>query len=316
MNLTTQIPTQYVALYQEINELKAQRNAVILAHYYQRPEIQQIADYLGDSLGLSQQAATTNADVIVFCGVHFMAETAAIISPNKKVLIPTHHAGCSLAESVTAAGLATWKKYHPGGLVVSYVNTTAEVKAETDYCVTSANALKVIQALPTDVPILFGPDKNLGAYIMRVTGREMDLWQGDCYVHRYISSELVQKYLQDYPQADVLIHPESAACSDKSILSNPRCFIGSTTGIMKYPEQSPLDTFVIATEPDTLAELSRKYPQKRFIPITTEHRCEYMKLTTLEDLRDALRYEQHQVTVPEEIRRRAILPIERMLQFS
>lgn len=307
---------QHEALYREIEELKAKRNAVILAHYYQRPEIQQIADYLGDSLGLSQQAANTKANVIVFCGVHFMAETAAIISPEKKVLIPTPNAGCTLAESVTAAGLATWKKYHPGGLVVSYVNTTAEVKAETDYCVTSANALKVVEALPKDVPMLFGPDKHLGEYIRKVTGKEMDIWQGDCYVHRYITSELVQKYLHDYPVADMLIHPESAACTDEEILKHPRCFVGSTTGIMKHPEHSSKDTFVIATEPDTLAELCRKYPDKTFIPISTEHCCEYMKLTSLEDLRNALLYEQHEVRVPENIRSKAILPIERMLHFS
>ncbi|MFC2270457.1 MAG: quinolinate synthase NadA, partial [Porphyromonas endodontalis] len=174
------------ALAEEIAQLKKERDAVILAHYYARPEVQAVADILGDSLALSQLAATTEAKVIVFCGVHFMAETAAIISPEKKVLIPVENAGCSLAESVTAAGLATWRKYHPNGLIVSYVNTSAAVKAETDYCVTSANALKVIETLPLDVPILFGPDKNLGEYINLKTGRNMDLWQGDCYVHRHI----------------------------------------------------------------------------------------------------------------------------------
>ena len=233
------------ALAEEIAQLKKERDAVILAHYYARPEVQAVADILGDSLALSQLAATTEAKVIVFCGVHFMAETAAIISPEKKVLIPVENAGCSLAESVTAAGLATWRKYHPNGLIVSYVNTSAAVKAETDYCVTSANALKVIETLPLDVPILFGPDKNLGEYINLKTGRNMDLWQGDCYVHRHITGELIREY--------------------------------------------------------------------EFIPITREHYCEYMKLTTLTDLRDALRDEKHVVTIAPKVRERALLPIQRML---
>lgn len=192
----TDLNTKYESLYKEIEALKKQKNAVILSHFYTRPEVQRAADYLGDSLGLSQQAADTPADIIVFCGVHFMAETASIISPNKKILIPVENAGCTLAESVTGAQLAEWKAKHPDGLVVSYVNTSAEVKAHTDYCVTSANALKVVQSLPTDVPILFGPDKNLGAYINRMTGRNMELWQGDCYVHRYITSDVVLHFLR------------------------------------------------------------------------------------------------------------------------
>lgn len=303
-------------LYTEINELKKKRNAVILAHYYQRPDIQRIADYLGDSLGLSQMAADTTADTIVFCGVSFMGETAKIISPQKKVLMPVAQAGCTLAESATAAGLATWKKYHPGGLVVSYVNTTAEVKALTDYCVTSANALKVVQALPQDVPMLFGPDRNLGNYIMKKTGREMELWQGECYVHEGITAEVVKDFLNRYPDADLLIHPESTACGDDDILGHPRCFVGSTTGIIAHPSKTGKNTFVIATEPDTLHELRRIYPDKVFIPILPDKKCEYMKLTTLEDLRDALLYERHEVEVDEEIRQKALVSIQRMLQFK
>ncbi len=310
----TQDPT-IEQLYAEIEELKAKRNAVVLAHYYQRPEVQRAADYLGDSLGLSQQAAKTEADVIVFCGVHFMAETASVIAPHKKVLIPVQDAGCTLAESVTGAQLAAWKEQNPTGLVVSYVNTTADVKAQTDYCVTSANALKVVQSLPTDVPILFGPDKNLGRYISLVTGREMELWQGDCYVHRHITPELVRLFLNDYPEADVLIHPESVACSDLEILGHPRCFVGSTTGIMQHPAKTDKSTFVIATEPEVLAELTRLYPERTFVPIAPESQCEYMKLTTLIDLRDCLLHERYEVKVPEEIRERALIPIERMLQF-
>jgi quinolinate synthetase complex, A subunit len=301
------------ALAEEIAQLKKERDAVILAHYYARPEVQAVADILGDSLALSQLAATTEAKVIVFCGVHFMAETAAIISPEKKVLIPVENAGCSLAESVTAAGLATWRKYHPNGLIVSYVNTSAAVKAETDYCVTSANALKVIETLPLDVPILFGPDKNLGEYINLKTGRNMDIWQGDCYVHRHITSELIREYLECYPNADILIHPESVACGDKSILEHPRCFVGSTSGILKHPAQSDKKQFVVATEKEAITELVHQYPHLEFIPITREHYCEYMKLTTLTDLRDALRDEKHVVTIDPKVRERALLPIQRML---
>lgn len=313
------IPTtkkeDFSALYEEIDALKKEHNAVVLAHYYARPEVQAAADFLGDSLALSQKAGTTDADIIVFCGVHFMAETASIISPQKKVLIPAQNAGCTLAESATAAGLATWKKYHPDGLVVSYVNTSAEVKAETDYCVTSSNALKVIESLPKDCPILFGPDRNLGAYIMQKTGRTMELWQGDCYVHRHITTELIQSFLEQYPDADVLIHPESVACNDDAILAHPRCFVGSTSGILEHPQRSNKSLFVIATEAEAIVELARRYPDRTFIPIAPEHRCEYMKLTTLEDLRDALKYMRYEVTVPEEIRAKALLPIQRMLSI-
>ena len=272
------------ALAEEIAQLKKERDAVILAHYYARPEVQAVADILGDSLALSQLAATTEAKVIVFCGVHFMAETAAIISPEKKVL--------------------------------SYVNTSAAVKAETDYCVTSANALKVIETLPLDVPILFGPDKNLGEYINLKTGRNMDLWQGDCYVHRHITGELIREYLERYPNADILIHPESVACGDKSILEHPRCFVGSTSGILKHPEQSEKKQFVVATEKEAITELVHQYPRLEFIPITREHYCEYMKLTTLTDLRDALRDEKHVVTIDPKVRERALLPIQRMLAIK
>ncbi|WP_025842284.1 quinolinate synthase NadA [Porphyromonas gingivicanis] len=305
----------FSALYEEIDALKKEHNAIVLAHYYARPEVQAAADFLGDSLALSQKAGTTDADIIVFCGVHFMAETASIISPQKKVLIPAQNAGCTLAESATAAGLATWKKYHPDGLVVSYVNTSAEVKAETDYCVTSSNALKVIESLPKDCPILFGPDRNLGAYIMQKTGRTMELWQGDCYVHRHITTELIQSFLEQYPDADVLIHPESVACNDDAILAHPRCFVGSTSGILEHPQRSNKSLFVIATEAEAIVELARRYPDRTFIPIAPEHRCEYMKLTTLEDLRDALKYMRYEVTVPEEIRAKALLSIQRMLSI-
>lgn len=303
------------ALYDEITELKKKHNAVILGHYYVRPEVQLAADYLGDSLGLSQIAGETDAEEIVFCGVHFMAETAKIISPEKKVLIPALNAGCTLADSVTAKELRAWKDKNPDGLVVSYVNTSAEVKAETDYCVTSANALKVVRALPEDRPILFGPDQNLGRYISLVTGREMEIWHGDCYVHRHITSERVREYMSKYPNAEIVIHPEAVAASDAELLDDPRCTIGSTTSMMNRPGESDAKQFIIATEPEVLAELTRRYPDRDFIPLIPEHRCEYMKLTTLEELRDALLYQRHEVNVPESIRERALLPIRRMLEF-
>lgn len=313
MTSTTELQTE--ALYQEIEQLKKRHNAVILAHYYQRPEIQKAADYLGDSLGLSQQAAQTDADIIVFCGVHFMAETASIIAPQKKVLIPVANAGCTLAESVTGQDLALWKKNHPNGLVVSYVNTTAEVKAETDYCVTSANALRVVKSLPQGHPILFGPDQNLGRYISLVTGIEMDYWQGDCYVHRRITAPLVSGYLDKYPDADILIHPESVATSSPEIVQHPRCFVGSTTSIMTHPGKSDKKQFVIATEAEVLYELNRLYPDKEFIAMIPEYPCEYMKQTTLTDLRNCLKDLRYEVRVPEEVRQKAIIPIERMLSL-
>lgn len=300
----------------EIERLKKEKNAVILGHYYARPEVQRVADYLGDSLGLSRVAGETDADIILFCGVEFMAETASIISPDKKVLIPVKGAGCTLAESATAAGILTWKETHPDGIVVSYVNTTAEVKAVTDYCVTSANALSIVKQLPKDRPILFGPDKNLGKYISIVTHRDMDLWQGYCYVHNTITSPLVFDYLNKYPNAELLIHPESVACSDTNVLNHERVIVGSTTKIMQHPKKSTYKQFLIATEADTLTELTCRYPECEFIPIIPEQLCEYMKLTSLEDVRDALRYERYEVKVPKELRDKAIVSIERMLEMS
>lgn len=298
----------------EISRLKKEKNAIILVHYYQRPEVQEVADFLGDSLGLSQEAAKTDADIILFCGVHFMAETASIISPEKKVLIPVLNAGCTLAESVTAAGIRTWRLKNPEGLVVSYVNTSAEVKAESDYCVTSANALDIVRRLPEGRPILFGPDRNLGGYIQKVTGRALDIWQGACYVHEEITAELVRQFLDNYPDADLLVHPESEACLHSDILDHPRVKVGSTAFIMKEPARSGKQQYVIATELDTLAELQKRYPDRQFIPILPQRNCEYMKLTTLEDVRDALLYERYEVKVPAEIREKAIIPIQRMME--
>lgn len=299
-----------------IQQLKKEKNAVILAHYYTRPEVQDIADYLGDSLGLSQEAGKTDAGIIVFCGVHFMAETAAIISPHKKVLIPALHAGCSLAESLTGYELREWKKAHPQGIIVSYVNTTAEVKAWTDICCTSANALKVVQSLPHDREILFVPDKNLGAWIQKVTGRKMELWNGDCCVHERITTEMILEKSQAYPEADILIHPESHCSPDERILNLSQAYLYSTAGMIRHAGQSSKKQFIIATEIETIHKLKKDNPEKEFIPIHPTTICGQMKKVTLSGVLEALEQEQYEVKVPEEIRLKAWIPIERMLQIK
>ncbi len=299
-----------------IQQLKKEKNAVILAHYYTRPEVQDIADYLGDSLGLSQEAGKTDADIIVFCGVHFMAETAAIISPKKKVLIPAKQAGCSLAESITGYDLREWKKKNPDGIVVSYVNTTAEVKAWTDICCTSANALKVVQSIPTDKKILFVPDKNLGGWIMKVTGRQMELWNGDCCVHERITADMILEKSKAYPEADILIHPESNCSQDDRILNMPQAYMYSTAGMIKHATSSPKQQFVIATEIETIHKLQKDNPTKEFIPVHPTTICGQMKKVTLANVLEALEKEQFQVQIPEDIRERAWAPIEKMLKIK
>lgn len=298
-----------------IQQLKKEKNAVILAHYYTRPEVQDIADYLGDSLGLSQEAGKTDADIIVFCGVHFMAETAAIISPDKKVLIPAQHAGCSLAESITGYDLKKWKEANPDGIVVSYVNTTADVKAWTDICCTSANALKVVQSIPHDQKVLFVPDRNLGSWIMKETGRHLELWEGDCCVHACISAEMILEKSQEYPEADILIHPESDCSHDDRILHLPQAYMYSTAGMIKHANQSPKKQFIIATEIETLHKLKKDNPDKEFIPIHPQTICGQMKKVTLEGVLEALEKEQYVVKVSDEIRERALKPIEQMLSI-
>ena len=298
---------------EEIKKLKKERNAIILAHTYQNVEIDEVADFSGDSLYLSQQAAKTDADIIVFAGVYFMAETAAIISPQKKVLIPVPDAGCSLAEGVTGKDLALWKQKNPEGLVVSYVNTTAEVKAETDYCCTSSNALSVVRNLPAGRKILFGPDRNLGAYIQQVTEREMEIWNACCCVHQPINAEMVLQALEQYPDADILIHPEASCSHDERVLNHPRTFMYSTAGILNHAKHSPKQRFVIATELGTLHKLRSDNPDKEFIPIHPDLICKEMKKVTLENLLEALEKEQYIVRIPQELRDRAIVPIQRMM---
>ncbi len=298
-----------------IRQIKQEKNAVILAHYYTRPEVQDVADYLGDSLGLSQEAGKTSADIIVFCGVHFMAETASIISPQKKVLIPVPDAGCSLAEGVNGKDLATWKQRNPDGLVVSYVNTTAEVKAHTDYCCTSSNALKVVCNLPEGKKVLFGPDRNLGKYIQRVTGRDMEVWNACCCVHQPVDADMVLQALERYPEADVLIHPEASCSHDERVLNHPRTFMYSTAGILKHAKESPKKQFVIATELGTLHQLRKDNPEKEFIPVHPGLICTEMKKITLENLLEALEKERYEVRVPQEVREQAIIPIQRMISL-
>ena len=305
---------------EQIRQLCQEKNAIIMAHYYQRPEIQDIADFVGDSLALAQQAAKTDADIIVMCGVHFMAETAKILCPDKKVLIPAPEAGCSLADSCKAEDLAAWKAEHPNHMVVSYVNTSAAVKALTDVVVTSSNALKIVKQLPEDKPILFGPDQNLGGYINCMTGRKMDLWNGGCHVHARFSEDALLQLKKQYPEAKVLAHPE---CK-QSILQHADV-IGSTQALLNYAKQhSTLNTqhstLIIATESGILHEMQKACPEVEFIPVPSENggcnECEYMRMCTLQNLRDCLLNENNEIIVDEIIAKDAILPIQRMLKMS
>ena len=300
-------------LVQKIEELKKEKNAIVLAHYYSNPDVQDVADFLGDSLELSRKAGTADADIIVFAGVHFMAETAALISPNNKVLVPALGAGCTLADGVCGNNLAQWKAANPNGMVVSYVNTTAEVKSHTDICCTSANALSIVKGLPQDTKVFFVPDKNLGAYIISQTGRDMELYNGCCKVHDQVTTAMVQEMMAKYPEADVLIHPESACSSDPVILDNPNCYMYSTSGILKHAAASEKKQFIIATEVGTLHKLRKDNPGKEFIPVSEKIVCEYMKLATLEKVYEALRDEKFEVKVPEEISARALAPITLMM---
>ena len=306
----------------QVRALAAERNAVILAHNYQRPEVQDVADLVGDSLGLSQAAAATDADVIAFCGVHFMAETAAILSPQRTVLIPDLDAGCSLAATIDADALRTWKAENPGAVVVSYVNTSAEVKAESDYCCTSGNARAVIEAVPADRDILFLPDMFLGAYLERVTGRKMKIWPGECHVHAGIRSEDVMRTLDARPDADLLIHPECgcasqcmyAAAHDEAI--GRRTQVLSTEGMVHHAARSRRREFVVATETGILHRLTREAPDKRFYAMSERAVCRYMKMITLEKLRDSLRDMRHVVTVDPAVAARARGAITRMVEIA
>jgi len=310
---------------EKINKLKQEKNAVLLAHYYQRSEVQDIADFLGDSLQLSQAAAKTEADIIVFAGVHFMAETAKILSPEKKVLIPDLNAGCSLADSCKAKDLKAFIKQHPGHTVISYVNTTAQVKALTDICCTSSNALQIVNSLPKDEKIIFGPDRNLGNYIKSLTGREnMLIWNGACHVHEAFSVEKIIALKKQYPQAKVLAHPE---CKEPVLLLAD--YIGSTAALLAFSAAYYTQTYLVATESGIIHQMQRKSPEKEFIPVASSNAldcevddscgacsdCEFMKLITLEKIHDALLYEQFEVNVDKNTRKKAEKSIIRMLEL-
>ena len=304
----------------KIKSLAREKNAVIFAHYYTRPEIQEIADFIGDSLALAQQATRVQADILVMCGVHFMGETMKILCPDKKVLIPDMNAGCSLADSCKAEDLAVFKAQHPDHMVVSYVNTTAEVKALTDIVVTSSNAKKIIDQLPADAKIIFGPDHNLGAYINSVTGRNMLLWNGACHVHSRFSLEALLQFKAENPGVEVLAHPECKA----PILAQSDV-IGSTQALLQHTIKSPAKRFIIATESGILFEMQRNCPDKEFIPVPPEvtegvgcscNECEYMRLNTLEKVYNCLLNESPEIQVKEETAAKAISSIERMLAMS
>ena len=307
----------------KIEDLKKEKDVVILAHNYQIPEVQDVADFVGDSLGLARQAAKTPHKIILFCGVHFMAETAAIISPEKKVLIPDIAAGCSLSDSITLEQLKQWKKEHPNAITIGYVNTTAEIKSELDYCCTSSNAVNVVKSIPDDKEILFLPDMFLGSYVAKMTGRKnMLIWAGECHVHAGITPEDVKEKLNSLTDAEFLIHPECSCTTpmmydvaNGSYNSN-QVQILSTEGMMNHVKNSKSNEFVIATETGILYRMKQQNPTKKFVPASEKAECEYMKMITLEKVYDSLLNEENVVTVPKETADKARLAIERMLAIS
>ena len=303
-------------LFEEISHLKKEKNAVILAHYYQNADIQDIADYIGDSLGLAQQAEKSTADIILFAGVHFMAETAKILNPTKKVLIPDMNAGCSLADSCPASDFEAFKKQHPNHIVATYINCTADIKALSDVIVTSSNAKQIIESYPKDQPIIFAPDKNLGAYINKVTGRNMLLWNGSCMVHEIFSIEKIVKLKNQHPHAELIAHPE---CEDKLLqMAN---FIGSTTALLNYAKQSFKKEFIVATETGILHQMQKSCPDKTFIPAPPNNTCAcndcpHMKLNTLEKIYLALKNEEPEIFMSDELIEKSKKPIVKMLELS
>ena len=301
----------------EINKLRKEKNAVILAHYYQTGDIQDIADFVGDSLALAQWAARTEADIIVMCGVHFMGETAKILCPDKKVLVPDLNAGCSLADSCPAGEFEKFVKAHPGHTVISYVNTTAAVKAVTDIVVTSTNARQIVESLPKDAKIIFGPDRNLGNYINSITGREMLLWNGACHVHEQFSLEKIVELKKQYPDAEVITHPEC-----KKPVVEVSDFVGSTAALLKHAVKSDKQRFIVATESGVIHEMRKQCPSKEFIPAPPQdstcacNECNFMRLNTMEKLYNCLKFELPEIFVDEVVQQKAIRPIQRMLDIS
>ncbi|PXF23773.1 MAG: quinolinate synthase [Thaumarchaeota archaeon] len=317
--MITQINTSEINFREAINELREEKNALILSHNYQIPEIQDLADVVGDSLNLSLQALKSDKDLIVFCGVNFMAETASILAPNKKVVIPDLKAGCSLADTINVQQLREWKDKHPNAVVVSYINTSAAIKAESDYCCTSSNAVKVVKEIPQNKEILFLPDLFLGAYIENMTGRKMHIWPGECHVHAKLTANEINTMKNDLPDADFLVHPECGCVSNilyelsEGNIKNDNTKILSTDGMIKYANQSNAKEFVVATETGILHQLQKQNPEKKFHPVKDDAVCEYMKMITLEKLYRSINEEIYEVKVPEEIAKRAIKPITRMI---
>lgn len=303
-------------LFAEIERLKKEKNAIVLAHYYQEPDIQDVADYIGDSLGLSQQAAKTDADIIVFAGVHFMAETAKILSPEKKVLLPDLKAGCSLADSAPPELFRRFKEKHPDHLVISYINCSAGIKALSDIICTSSNAEKIIESVPKDQPIIFAPDRNLGAYLAKKTGRDMLLWNGACMVHEIFSLEKITKLKIRHPKAKVIAHPECEAA-----VLEIADYIGSTTALLKFSQKDDAQEYIVVTETGILHQMQKENPRKTFIPAPPNNACAcndcpHMKLNTLEKLYLCMEYEQPEITMNEQLRIAAKKPIQRMLEIS
>lgn len=303
-------------VFEEINKLKKEKNAIILAHYYQDSDIQDIADFVGDSLGLAQQAAKTNADIILFAGVHFMAETAKILCPDKKVILPDLNAGCSLSDSAPAPLFAEFKKKYPDHKVITYVNCSAALKTMSDVIVTSKNAVQIVNSFPKDQPLIFAPDKNLGAYINQLTGRNMVLWNGACMVHEIFNHKKISDLLNEHSDAELIAHPECEA----SVLSLAK-YIGSTYGLLEYTKKSSIQKFIVATEPGIIHQMQKASPNKTFIPAPTNqacacNNCPHMKLNTLEKVYICLKYEVPELHLDKEIIQKALLPIQRMLEIS
>ena len=307
----------------KILKLKGEKDVVILAHNYQIPEVQDIADFVGDSLGLARQAAKTNHKTILFCGVHFMAETAAIISPEKKVLIPDLEAGCSLSDSITVEQLRKWKKEHPNSITVGYVNTTAEIKSELDYCCTSSNAVNVVKAIPSEKDVLFLPDMFLGSYVAKMTGRKnMFIWAGECHVHAGITPSDIDRKLESMANAEFLVHPECSCTSPmlydiaSGSYKNRQVQVLSTEGMMNYAKNSSSSEFVVATETGILYRMKQQNPEKTFVPASDKAECQYMKMITLDKVYDSLVNEEYEVKVTKNIALKAKLAIDRMLSIS
>jgi len=316
MNFENQNINKNHKIIEEINRLRKEKNVILLAHFYQVPEIQDLADFVGDSLGLSQEAFNTNADIIVFAGVHFMAETAKILNPTKKVLLPDLAAGCSLADSCPADEFIKFKEKHPGHIVISYINCSAEVKALSDIICTSSNAVKIVEFLPKDTKIIFAPDKNLGSYVNMITGRNMVLWEGSCEVHDIIKTEAVINLKANHPDAKLIAHPEC-----KAVILQMADFIGSTTALLNFTKMNPAKEFIVATETGILHQMQKSSPAKKFYVVPTDETCScndcpYMKLNTLPKLLNCLKNESPEIQLTDELMDKARKPILRMLELS